>query len=218
MKTLLENAIRQIIFDRKLFYLNLFKGNEKCIQGDLFANLNLNPDVNAALEFPIGNKEHADIALFTDSNYNNLKSIVELKHYSPHQTNPEQSSVREIKKEIKKRFENNIESVYVIQILTQIVNVANQDVLTKYPFTRTYANNEANITNVITNNIINLVYNTIKNEIDNGMRFVSSSYQIDSEIVVSLHFFICGPLQRSKLFKNKDIDETNLPINPAHNN
>lgn len=37
MKTILENAIRQILINRKLFYISLFSGNEKCIQGDLYS-------------------------------------------------------------------------------------------------------------------------------------------------------------------------------------
>jgi len=64
MKTSIENALRQILLDRKLFYINLFNGNEKCIQGDLYSELNQNLELNTALEFPIGSREHADIAFF----------------------------------------------------------------------------------------------------------------------------------------------------------
>lgn len=213
MKTILENAIRQILLDRKLFYINLFNGNEKCIQGDLYSKLNQNLELNTALEFPIGNREHADIAIFKDNKFEHLKCVIELKHYSPHQPNPDQSAVGEIKKEVEKRFKNNIQEVYVIQILTQIANVSNQGVLSKFPFTNTYVKNTNNIKNVTLNNQLNIIYDRLKSDIDSEMCYVSISHQINNEVVVRLHFYICGPFIKSMLFKNK-LDETKLPINP----
>lgn len=215
MKTILENAIRQILINRKLFYINLLNGNEKCIQGDLYSELNRNSELNTALEFPIGNREHADIAFFNNNSFEQLDCVVELKHYSPHQSNPEQSAVGEIKKEIIKRFKNNIQEIYVVQILTQVVNVSNQAVLNNFPFTKTYVKNTSNINNVIVNNKLNLVYDKIQSEIDNEMIYVSSSHQIDNEIVVRLHFYICGPFKKNVLYNNDKLDEMKLPIKPS---
>jgi len=138
--------------------------------------------------------------------------VVELKHYSPHQPNPEQSAVGEIKKEIKKRFKNNIQEIYVVQILTQVVNVANQAVLNNYPFTKTYVKNTNNIKNVNDSNRMKIIYDKIQSEIDSEMRYVSSSHQIDNVIVIRLHFYICGPFKKNILYINDKLDETKLPI------
>ncbi len=48
MKNILENAIKQMIVNRKLFYINLFNGNEKCIQGDLYSELNKSKNVSGS--------------------------------------------------------------------------------------------------------------------------------------------------------------------------
>lgn len=214
MKKILEDAIKNILVSRKLFYINLFNGNEKCIQGDLYAELNKSK--NVALEFPIGNQEHADIAFFTNNSFENVESIVELKHYSPHQTKPEIVSVGNIKDEIVKRLKNNIQEVYVIQILTQVENVSSDIIINHFPFTKGYVKTLKNINRVI-GNIINyskldIVKDKIKTEIDSNVRYVSSMQRINNDIDVRLHFYICGPFTPNLLTSGNELDGTKLPI------
>ncbi|MCX6244692.1 MAG: hypothetical protein NTU98_08305 [Bacteroidetes bacterium] len=213
MKSLLEDAIRRILLERKLFILNLHNGNEKCIQGDLYSELYVNLKYNVALEYPLGNREHADIAFFTDKTYSQIDFIVELKHYSPHQTNPDISVIQGIKKEFIKRFNNGIEKVYVIQILTQVANAASNATLQRFPFARTYTGSVKKMGKVISNNILDLVYKKIKNEIDNEVTYFSVKCQIDPEMEVALHFYICGLFEKTKLVLNGRLDESKLPIN-----
>lgn len=218
MKKIIQDAIDNILNHRKLFYINLHQGNEKCIQGDLYSELRNTQKLNVALEYPIGNREHADIAIFSNDDFETLQSVIELKHYSPHQKKPEISAEKEIKKEIIKRFKNNINEVYVIQILTHIEFVDNVNVLNKYPFTKSYVKNQSKIDHVAENDIINIVNNRLLNSIDNTTIHVTNNLQINNEINVRLHFFICGPFFRGELFFNRQLLKDNLPINRALQN
>jgi hypothetical protein len=213
MKKQIAQALQNVLKNRKPFIISLYCGDERCIQGDLYAGLLEIEGLNIALEYPLGAREHADIAFFDNDLFENIQFIVELKHYSPHQTSPETSAVNEVLKEITKRFKNNIKELYLIQMLTHVEYADNQNVIDRYPFTNTYVKSISNISNIYKNKTLNLIYENIKNNIDKDLKYVSACYQIAPDIITRLHFYICGPFTRSILFVNNKLDMQQFPIN-----
>jgi hypothetical protein len=222
MKKMIKEVIYEILESNKFFIINLFKGDERCIHGDLYCGINSRSENLAALEYPIGNNnERADIVLFSDCSYTNISNIIELKHYSPNQSNSPQVVIGNIQKQVSNRFKIGVNSLFVIHILTQIEEIApNLDVksvLKKYSFTKSYVHSEKNI-NKSGENIRNIT-TRVKKEIDEKFEYFSMTRFINKEIKVNLHFFICGPFERNKLY-DKDSHKNglflildNFPIN-----
>jgi hypothetical protein len=99
MKELIKRASFETLISDDLFLENLLGNNEIHYHTALFNRLRLESDNFRSLWAINGG--YADIVFIEN---NNINSIIEIKHYSPHQPNSEQVVVGNIHDEVLKRL------------------------------------------------------------------------------------------------------------------
>lgn len=210
-------AVINITKTDKLLYLNLYKGNERCTQGDLFSELNSKFDV--AIEYPDRERKHIDITEFKNGNWEEVESIIELKHYSFNQSDPEKVILNNFygnnktKGDIERLKLNYVNKMYFIQLFTEIKWVKDENVLQKYPFLSvdSYVNNKR-IDKVNKTNYVDLLRKIVESKIDASYEYYTFGKKINSEVDINLHFFICGPFYKPTHVKDNKIDSLTFPI------
>jgi len=210
-------AVINITKTDKLLYLNLYKGNERCTQGDLFSELSSKFDV--AIEYPVEKQKHIDIAKFRKGNWEEIESIIELKHYSFNQGNPEKVILNNFygnkskKGDIDRLTLDYINEMFFVQVYTEINWVKDKSVINKYPFLSSYARTLKNIAKVNKTDYVKEIKDIVATKIDANYEYHPViGKRINSEVDINLHFFICGPFFKSTHVKNNEIDFGTLPI------
>jgi len=213
-KSYLELSIKNMLeVNKGIFLLNLLNGVQ-AIKSELYVERSKNPGY-LAQDYPLKDEDRADYVVFkaledireyaSYKNYVNIDYIVKLIHLNARYIDPVDDLINVLMDDALNLFLDQIPQVYYVIVLTQIENPLTEELIQEYQFLKEAKSNEEMYL-VNDPSLIDRLKIQLKLKLDRETIYVSETERIDDTVDVRLHFFICGPFRRGRLFNSVDND------------